>query len=79
VTIKSINHLLCETCSVRLQRGCPVVESCSVDVIRPDSGGRPLIAYPRDCHACFLCRDDCPNGAVDVSAEIPLVLVSNNK
>lgn len=79
MTIKSINHLLCETCSTRLTKGCPVVESCSVDVIRADYEGHPVIAYPQDCHACFLCRDDCPNGAVDVSAEIPLILVNNNK
>ena len=79
MTIKSINHLLCETCRIRLAEGCPVIESCSVDVIRADNEGKPLIVYPMDCHACFLCRDDCPNGAVDVSAEIRLILAGNKQ
>ncbi len=79
MTIKSINHLLCETCNLRLTEGCPVIECCSVDVLRADDEGRPVIAYLQDCHACFLCRDDCPNGAVDVSAEIRLILAANPK
>lgn len=79
MTIRSINHLLCETCSIRLTKGCPVIESCSVDVIRGNKDGKPLIAYAQDCHACFLCRDDCPNCAVVVSAEIPLILVNSYK
>lgn len=72
MAIKSINHLLCETCKLRLTTGCPVIESCSVDVFRADREGRPVITYGQDCHACFLCQVDCPNNAVDVSAEISL-------
>lgn len=77
MVIRNINHLMCESCKIRLTEGCPVIESCSVDVLRGNEKGMPLIVYPLDCHACFLCRDDCPNGAVEVSAEVPLTLTTH--
>jgi len=72
MTIERIAKDICEACGLRTGVGCPIMESCSVDVIRLDERGFPYIAYPDDCDSCFLCHLDCPNGAVKVSAEIPL-------
>ncbi|MBI2832087.1 MAG: [Fe-S]-binding protein [Chloroflexi bacterium] len=63
---------MCRNCSLRLASSCPVMESCPTDVIRLNEAGMPYVAYPDDCMSCFLCQMDCPNGAVEVSAEIPL-------
>ncbi|MBI2955555.1 MAG: [Fe-S]-binding protein [Chloroflexi bacterium] len=62
---------MCDKCKLREKKGCPTAESCSVDVIRLDAEGKPYIAYPEDCHICFLCSRDCPMGAVEVSGMIP--------
>ncbi len=75
MAIKEIARDICETCSLRAAKGCPIVESCATDVIRLDDRGMPYIAYPNDCHCCFLCQIDCPNGAVRVSAEVTLPLI----
>lgn len=72
MTIKSLSREICETCRLRTGIGCPIMESCSVDVIRLEKGGFPRIAYPKDCDSCFLCQLDCPHGAVKVSAEVPM-------
>ena len=71
MTIKKIDRGVCESCSLRTSVGCPVTESCHTDAIRLDEGGFPYIAYPDDCDCCFLCQLDCPNGAVEVSAQAP--------
>ncbi|MBM2832464.1 MAG: 4Fe-4S ferredoxin, iron-sulfur binding domain protein [Dehalococcoidia bacterium] len=75
MVIKSIDRTACDDCWLRKDKGCPVADSCSVDVIRLNGGGKPVILYPADCHACFLCERDCPLGAVKVSAVIPLPLL----
>lgn len=72
MAVKRINKDLCNDCELRKEKGCPVADSCSVDVIRLDEEGKPFVAYPGDCHSCFLCERDCPLGAIEVSAEIPL-------
>ena len=72
MTIKRIAKDKCESCTLRVSAGCPVMESCHTDAIRLDEEGFPYIAYPGDCDSCFLCHLDCPNEAVEVSAEITL-------
>ena len=72
MTINRIAKDICDACRLRTGVGCPIMESCSVDVIRLDKGGFPNIVYSNDCDSCFLCQLDCPNGAVKVSAEVPL-------
>jgi len=72
MTIKRIRREKCEVCTIRKKMGCPVMESCHMDVIRLDEKGFPSIAYGNDCDSCFLCELDCPNGAVEVSAEVSL-------
>ena len=68
MTIKKIARDICKSCS----KGCPIMESCPTDVIRLDNEGLPYIAYADDCMSCFLCRIDCPDGAVEVGALVPL-------
>ena len=48
--------------------GCAVcVDSCPTDVLRMDAAsGKAVVAYPRDCHVCFLCHNDCPQKAITV-------------
>jgi NAD-dependent dihydropyrimidine dehydrogenase PreA subunit len=72
MTIKKVAKDKCKSCSIRVDKGCPVVDSCHMDAIRLDEKGLPYIAYPKDCDSCFLCEIDCPNGAVTVSAEVSL-------
>ena len=72
MTIKEFDKDKCVSCSLRAGDGCPVMESCHTDVIRLDEEGFPYVAYPKDCDSCFLCTLDCPEDAVEVSAEIPL-------
>ena len=72
MTIKKVAKDTCKSCSIRVNTGCPVADSCHMDAIRLDEEGFPCIAYPRDCDSCFLCEIDCPNGAVSVSAEASL-------
>ncbi len=72
MTIKRISTDVCESCSLRAESGCPIMESCPTDVIRLDKAGFPSTEYPDDCMSCFLCQLDCPNGAVEVSAVIPM-------
>ena len=72
MTIKKIIRDTCKTCALRTGPGCPVIDSCHTDALRPDEGGFPSIAYPGDCDCCSLCQMDCPAGAVVVSAEMPL-------
>ena len=78
MAIKEISRGICEYCSLRAGEGCPIMESCPTDVIRLDEDGMPYIAYPDDCDSCFLCQIDCPIGAVKVSAEIALPLLSSS-
>lgn len=72
MTIKRIAKEICRDCSIRSEPGCPIMEACPTDVIRLDKAGLPYIEYPEDCNSCFLCQVDCPKGAVEVSAQIPL-------
>ena len=75
MTIKRIAKDACETCQLLKASGCPVMESCPTDVIRLDKEGFPYVAYLDDCMSCFLCEIDCPEGAVKVSAEVPLPFI----
>ena len=70
--IKSINREKCNSCSLRINTGCPVSDSCHTDAIKLNGEGFPYIAYPDDCDTCFVCYLDCPNEAVEVSAQIPV-------
>jgi NAD-dependent dihydropyrimidine dehydrogenase PreA subunit len=72
MTVKQIKRDKCKACLLRRKPGCPVMDSCHMDVIRLDEEGFPAIVYESDCDSCFLCELDCPNGAVEVSAEVSL-------
>lgn len=73
MTIRGIDGNKCEPCTLRIGSGCPIMDSCHTDAIRLNKKGFPYIAYPTDCDNCLLCMLDCPNGAVDVSCQIPRV------
>lgn len=49
--------------------GCNIcTQSCPVDVLRLDPRtAKAYVAYPEDCHVCYLCEDDCPTHAITVS------------
>lgn len=70
--IKKIDGSKCAVCELRIKDTCPVQESCFQDVIRLDEERKPHIKYAKDCCNChtywFACQDDCPYGAVEVSA-----------
>ena len=53
--------------------GCKTCfESCFVDVFRWDNEeNRPIIAYPEDCVACYLCEDSCPVKCIEVKPSFP--------
>ncbi len=72
MTVRNIVRDTCKSCKLRITAGCPVMDSCHMDVIRLDAEGCPQIVYPDDCDSCFLCELDCPNRAVTVSAEVSL-------
>ena len=41
--------------------------SCPVDVFRLDPvTGKSITLYAGDCCVCFLCKDDCPTGAISI-------------
>ncbi len=67
--IRKFDASLCQECPLRAAEGCPCIESCPVDVLRPEEDGRPRVAYPSDCFSCFWCQLDCPRGAFEISAE----------
>jgi len=67
--IRRFDSSLCQDCPLRVTEGCPCIESCPVDVLRPEEDGRPRVAYPADCFSCFWCQLDCPRGAFEISAE----------
>ena len=47
--------------------GCgSCVEHCPLDTLRMNPEGKAYIAYPEDCHTCYLCEQSCPAGAVTV-------------
>jgi NAD-dependent dihydropyrimidine dehydrogenase PreA subunit len=59
----SIQANLCDGCGACLQ-------SCPTDVFARSSDGKVTVRYGRDCHVCFLCQDDCPQGAINVDHKI---------
>ena len=77
MALKKIDKEICRDCSIRVESGCPIEESCPTDVIRLDKAGLPYIAYPDDCMSCFLCEIDCPKGAVELSALVPLPFLAS--
>ncbi|MEI3338791.1 MAG: 4Fe-4S binding protein [Eubacterium sp.] len=54
-TIKSESCIGCGQC----------VEHCPLDTLRMKDG-KAFIAYPEDCHSCYLCELICPVGAINV-------------
>lgn len=76
MTIRSIDHSLCQECTLLSKVRCPAIDSCAVDVLRPDEKGSPFIAYPEDCFSCFVCAWDCPSGAISVTPEVPIKIAS---
>lgn len=59
--IMYIDYSLCKNCGI-------CVEHCAMDVFRIDKETRrPFIKYIRDCQSCFLCEQDCPEGAIHVT------------
>lgn len=62
MTIKTIDRDRCDGCGI-------CVDSCPNDVLGLD-GQVASIVFIGDCHTCFLCEMDCPQGAVTVSAEV---------
>jgi NAD-dependent dihydropyrimidine dehydrogenase PreA subunit len=67
--IRVFDSSRCDECPLRLNEGCPCIESCPVDVLRSEEDGRPKVVYPSDCFSCFWCQLDCPRGAFEISAE----------
>ena len=57
--IRSINEDLCIGCG-----SC--VENCPLDTLRMNLDNKAYIAYPDDCHTCYLCEMACPVGAIYV-------------
>lgn len=56
--IKEINRETCIGCG-------QCVNNCPLDTLRMKDG-KAFIAYPDDCHSCYLCELVCPVGAVYV-------------
>lgn len=47
--------------------GCSeCVSHCPLDTLRLNREGKAYIAYPEDCHTCYLCEQICPVGAIYV-------------
>jgi NAD-dependent dihydropyrimidine dehydrogenase PreA subunit len=67
MSLKLFDNSLCVDCHLRRTVGCPVVDSCPVDVWRKDEQGYPVVTYPDDCQKCFLCQGDCPLGAIEIT------------
>ena len=57
--IQSINMEKCIGCG-----SC--VENCPLDTLRMNEEEKAFIAYPEDCHTCYLCEQACPTGAIYV-------------
>ena len=42
-----------------------------MDVLRMDpKTGQAAISYLQDCHTCYVCEEDCPQGAIYVAPEM---------
>lgn len=58
---------------VRVSRGCTgcgvCVEVCPTDVLRLVDGVA-VVAYEKDCQACFLCVIDCSFRAISVKVQL---------
>jgi NAD-dependent dihydropyrimidine dehydrogenase PreA subunit len=60
----TIDSALCTGC----QR-CVVI--CPTDVMRmDDASGKAIVAFPEDCHACFLCVEDCEPRAIALDPSV---------
>lgn len=60
----TIDAALCTGC-----RRCVTI--CPTDVFRMDEGaGKAHVAFPRDCHVCFLCVDDCEVKAISLDHSV---------
>ncbi len=63
MAIASIEPDLCDGCRI-------CVDVCPMDVIVMDDEEKAVIKYGADCHVCYLCENDCPEGAVYVAPEM---------
>lgn len=47
------------------------VTICPTDVMRMDAAtGKARVAYPEDCHVCFLCVEDCKPRAISLDHSV---------
>lgn len=48
-------------------KGCGLcIEFCPQKVFETDSQGRPIVAHPERCTACYWCNTHCPDMAIAV-------------
>lgn len=60
----TIDAALCTGC-----RRCVVI--CPTDVMRMNAAGdKAIVAFPEDCHACFLCVEDCEPRAISLDPSV---------
>lgn len=63
MAIRSFNEEKCTGCGT-------CVACCPMDVFRLDKEKKKaVVAYPKDCIACWGCESFCPQGCIDVSPE----------
>ena len=59
--IEKIDYNLCNGCG-------RCADTCAADVIRMDEKAKKaIIAYPKDCTMCGICKNDCPQNAIYIS------------
>lgn len=51
--------------------GCGIcVENCTADIIHMDAeSGKAFVKYPEDCAMCCWCVAECPQKAIEITAE----------
>lgn len=64
MAIKDVNKELCNGCG-------HCVEICPMDVFRMDEKtDQAYVAYPEDCMVCYMCENDCDQGAIVLTSEV---------
>jgi NAD-dependent dihydropyrimidine dehydrogenase PreA subunit len=56
--------------------GCATCEdSCPLDVIyMDDEEGKSFIKYPEECWHCGSCRQECPEGAIEIRFPLRMIV-----